>query len=121
MRRIPTRRPLPAAALAAAALLGLAPGAAADPAATAGAVRITQSDGVVLPVGRDIASVLIADPGIADVQPLSNRTLFLFGKAEGTTRLFVLDEGDRIVLERRVVVTRALHELARAARLASGG
>lgn len=77
-------------------------------------VRITASDGMVLPIGQDIASVLVADPDVADVQPLSEQTLFLFGKSRGATRLFVLDSDDEIVFERRVVVTGGLQDLRRA-------
>lgn len=75
------------------------------------AVRVTESEGLVVPVDRDAASILVANPDIANVQPLSDRSLFLFGKAVGATMVFVLDADDEIILERRVVVTRSLRML----------
>lgn len=78
-----------------------------------GAIRVTSSDGALVSVDADVASVLIADPTIADVQVLSGRTLFLFGKVPGATRLFVLDAADDVMLERRVVVTAALSQMDR--------
>ena len=84
---------------------------AADP--LLGSVLISQSDGVVLKSPYSIASVLVADPGIANVQPLSEDTLFLIGKSVGATRLFILDDKNEILSEHRIVVSTALSALSR--------
>ncbi|MEM7641676.1 MAG: pilus assembly protein N-terminal domain-containing protein [Pseudomonadota bacterium] len=74
-------------------------------------LRITESDGILLPTDAHIGSVLVADPEVANVQPVSDRTLFLFGKSVGATTLFVLDDAEQVLLQRRVVVTRSLEGL----------
>ena len=79
-------------------------------------VRVTESDGLVIPFRRDVASVVVADPGIADVQLLSDRSIFLFGKAVGATKLYVLDSDDDIIVEQRIFVTRSLQRLQETAR-----
>lgn len=99
----------PIRAVPAAAVLGLALAAAA-PAQT---VRLTASDGTVLSTEVAIGSVLIADPDVANVQPLASDRLFLIGKEVGTTTLFILDEASEVVAERRVVVTQSLAGLGR--------
>lgn len=97
-----------AALLSASLLCG---GVASASPLTAGAVRVTESDGIVVPIRENAASVLIANPDIANVQPLSDRSFFLYGKSVGATKLFVLNENDEIILEQRVVVTRSLQAL----------
>ncbi|MCU0909953.1 MAG: pilus assembly protein N-terminal domain-containing protein [Rhodobacteraceae bacterium] len=86
--------------------------AAAGPAgAEVGALRVTASEGVFLDSPADMGTVLIADPAVANVQPVSDRSFFLFGKSVGATTLYILDLEDRVVLQRRVVVTRSLSQL----------
>ncbi|MEM7490655.1 MAG: pilus assembly protein N-terminal domain-containing protein [Pseudomonadota bacterium] len=75
------------------------------------ALRINSSDGTIMTTGQDVGSVVVADPAIADLQVLSDRKLFLFGKTPGTTRLFVLNAQDEIILERRLVVTPSLDRI----------
>ncbi|MEM7710329.1 MAG: pilus assembly protein N-terminal domain-containing protein [Pseudomonadota bacterium] len=75
------------------------------------AVRINSSDGTIMTIAQDVGSVVVADPNIADLQILSDRKLFLFGKTPGATRLFVLNTEDEIILERRLVVTPSLDRI----------
>lgn len=104
-----------------AAALGLctalaAPAAAQEAPATAeaaerGGIHIVQSAGRVLRAPQRIGSVLIADPAIANVQPLSETTLFLVGKARGSTELYILDDEENVIVRRGVFVTRSLADL----------
>lgn len=101
-----------AAAMAAAIAIALAAPAPAP--AQDAAIRIVQSRGTIVRSPERIGSVLIADPAIANVQPLSDRVLFVVGKSNGATELFILD-GDQNVIERRgVFVTRSLADMRRA-------
>ncbi|WP_227270255.1 pilus assembly protein N-terminal domain-containing protein [Roseobacter weihaiensis] len=99
-------------------LLGLAPNVGGGTPITA--VRITQSEGVVITLPADMGSVLIADATVANVQPISDRSFFLYGKQVGATVLFVLDASDKITWQRRVVVTRSLSQLQMSLRGNSG-
>lgn len=78
-----------------------------------GAVRVTQSDGIVMNTDRSIGALLVADPAIANVQPLSDKALFLIGKSVGSTRLFILDDDNQIVEEHRVFVGASLSQMSR--------
>ena len=50
-------------------------------------IIIELSEGQLLRLDRAMASVFIANPGIADVSAKSSRMLYLFGKSVGTTTL----------------------------------
>ncbi len=76
-------------------------------------VRMTESDGMVIALEHDASSILVSNPDIANVQPLSDSSFFLFAKQVGNTTLFVLNEENEIIYERRVVVTRSLQNLTR--------
>lgn len=77
-------------------------------------ISLRSSDGTLVRMEDDASSVLIADPAIADVQLVSDRSIFVFGRVPGSTRLFVLGENDEIMLERRVIVSRTLNEVQQA-------
>ncbi|HEY8618427.1 type II and III secretion system protein family protein [Phenylobacterium sp.] len=101
--------------LACAAVLALAGGSAAQAQRTKGkavasesAVRTVTADGsgyggqLSLPIGgskilrfnQTIGRVMVGDPKVADVVPLSDRTLYVLGKAAGASSLTVLPAGD---------------------------
>ena len=95
-------------------VVALMAASAAGPAARAEpepSIRLVQSKGMVLRSPERIGSVLIADPEIANVQPLSEDTLFLIGKANGATELFILDADDNVISQRGVFVTRSLADM----------
>ena len=85
-------------------------------------VRTVQVDKAeLIRIDRDPGIVLVANPDIADVVIENKRLLFVLGRREGETRLFVLDgRGDEIlnldvvvtgVAERRITVQRGTAEL----------
>jgi Flp pilus assembly secretin CpaC len=65
---------------------------------------------VVLPIGTstqfhlsgDQSRISIADPEIADVQPVTRREIIVFAKKPGTTSLYVHNEAGDILLSRNV-------------------
>jgi pilus assembly protein CpaC len=61
--------------------------------------------------------VMVGDPEVADVNPLTDRTLSILGKKIGTTRVSVYGEGKKLVgifdVEVSYDVTRLTNELAR--------
>src|SRR3546814_15320403 len=58
-----------------------------------------------------MASVVIANPEIADVTAKSDRLLYLFGKRVGTTTLFALDGNDNVIANVSVTVDHSLTRL----------
>ncbi|MEO3429981.1 type II and III secretion system protein family protein [Pelagibius sp. CAU 1746] len=74
-------------------------------------IAIEIGEGQLLRLDRGMASVFIANPGIADVSAKSDRLLYLFGKAVGTTTLFALDSNDNVIANIQVNVTHSLKRL----------
>lgn len=74
-------------------------------------ISIEIGEGQLLRLDRGMASVFIANPGIADVSAKSDRLLYLFGKAVGTTSLFALDSNDNVIANIKVEVTHSLSRL----------
>lgn len=58
------------------------------------------------------ASVLVANPDIADVEVRSPRQIFIFGRAIGETTLYAYDASDRQILSTTVHVTHNLSSLS---------
>lgn len=64
-------------------------------------------------LGRPIQDVLITDPDVADIQLTQGNSLFIYGKQPGKTQIVAVGEGDRVLLDRVVVVLRDLAHLQR--------
>jgi len=65
---------------------------------------LTVGAGKLLSLPTPAATVFVADPSIADVQPPSASSVFVFGKKPGRTTLFALSRGGRPILAYNVVV-----------------
>ena len=98
------------AALAAAGVASLA---IAQPAAAqvsvaegvhAGELDVPINKSQVLRTDRPYSKALIGNPAIADVLPLSNSSLYVLGKAPGTTSLTLYDRSNRLIAVLDVVV-----------------
>lgn len=115
------------AALAVTVLMCQLP-AAGDAAAQSRSVRVGGADRttmvtVILGKSQDIhtgngfVDVMVGDPEIADVNPLTDHTLSILGKKIGTTRVTVYAEGKKLVgiydVEVSYDVTRLINELRR--------
>jgi pilus assembly protein CpaC len=92
-----------ASALIAAAILALASPAAvtAQIATLAGLggqqLAVAQGKSQLLRIGRPFAQVLVGDPAVADILPMSGNVLYVLGKKIGTTNLTVYDRGHALV------------------------
>ncbi len=74
-------------------------------------ITIEIGEGQLLRLDRAMSSVFIANPAIADVSAKSDRLLYLFGKAVGTTTLFALDSNDNVIANVAVKVNHSLSRL----------
>jgi pilus assembly protein CpaC len=86
--------------------VGVTPGALSEVTVAAGKSRVIE-----LP--ERYASLMIADPKTADVLPLSTHSVYVVGKAPGSTALSVYGPGKRLLAAVTVVVTGDLEGLKR--------
>ena len=77
------------------------------------------SDNITVLIGRAIVvestqpfvEVSVADPSVADVSPLSGRSIYIFGKTRGATTLTLLGENGRLITNVTIKVTPDIAEL----------
>lgn len=67
-------------------------------------VAVVEGTGRVITLSEEAASVFVGDPGIADVQAVSPRSLYLSGVSPGTTNVLALDFEDRLIAKYQVRV-----------------
>ncbi len=102
--------------LAKAALLGLAVTGASVPQVGAqtlsimegevsSALQVPMNRAVVVEAQNPFAELSIANPGIADISTLSDRTIYVLGKAPGRTTLTLLGPDGRLITNVEVQVT----------------
>jgi pilus assembly protein CpaC len=96
-------RSRPFVALLLLALL-LAPAASPAQAPAVEVMTVHVNAGELLRLDRPAAKVFIADPEVADFQAASASSILVFGRRSGRTNLYALDERDRLVVSRTVVV-----------------
>lgn len=85
-------------------------------------VNTQQSGGISLSVGAgqlvrtdaDFVNVFVANPQVADVQVASSRVLYLTATGIGETTIFVLGEGDEVLMSADVRVTHNARALSAA-------
>ena len=68
-----------------------------DAALHAGALEVPANKSQVVTADRPIARALIGNPAIADVLPISERSVYVLGKQFGTTSLTLYDRGNRVI------------------------
>ena len=101
------------AVFAGAVLCGLAGGAAAQPSITtltdkssfAGDFEIPVNKSQILKVDRPFKDILVGNAKIADVLPLTDRTLYILGKELGTTSLSIYGPNKSLLAIVDIVVT----------------
>jgi len=77
------------------------------------------SDNITVLIGRAIVvestqsfiEVSVADPNVADVSPLSDRSIYIFGKTRGATTLTLLGENGRLITNVTIKVIPDIAEL----------
>jgi pilus assembly protein CpaC len=62
-----------------------------------GAIDVPINRGIVVEVSEPFVELSIANPNIADISTLSDRTAYVLGKAAGRTSLTVIGEGGRLI------------------------
>ena len=75
------------------------------------AMAVMVDQAVILESSRPFAELQIAQPDIADVQPLSDRTVYLLGRRIGRTSLALLAADGTLIDDVRIVVEPDLSEL----------
>lgn len=76
-------------------------------AANAGEVWLTMDYVKPFTIDRPASQIIVGNPGIADIQVQDANNVLLYGKAPGTTNMFILDEnGEQI--DNLIVRVRAL-------------
>jgi pilus assembly protein CpaC len=71
----------------------------------AGEFEVAIHKSQILKVDQAFADLLVGNPKIADVVPLTNRTVYVLGKAHGTTSLSIYGPGKTLLAILDVVVT----------------
>lgn len=107
-------RLLAIALLAAAALLpwrAMAQTSVAAVPVNGGSLSIERNQGKLVRLAKAASSIFIANPAVADVTVKSARLVYVFGKVNGTTTLFAVDNDENVVADLRVVVTHNLNGL----------
>ena len=115
-----TRLCLALLSLGAPALLTAAPAAAQSGPALpsrdlhAGTLEVPLNKSQVVNADRPIAKAMIGNDDIADILPLTDRSIYVLGKKMGTTSLTLYDAANRVNAEgiQCVVVTEGLLEVA---------
>jgi pilus assembly protein CpaC len=98
------------AAITTAVLLATAPSAAAQGAALLGGGRnyelvVGAGKSEVLELPEPYTDLMIADPKIADVLPLNRHSVYVVGKAQGSTALTIYGPGRRLLAAANVIVS----------------
>lgn len=77
---------------------------------TSSRLQVPLNRAIVVESDTPFAELSIANPGIADLSSLSDRTIYVLGKAPGTTTLTLFDAAGRLITNVDVVVTPDLSE-----------
>jgi len=86
-----------------------------------GRVTVAVGQSETLRVSEAFENVVVGNPGIADVAPLTDQTLYLLGGAVGTTNLAVYDAASELIAVLDVEVTSDLRGLREALNAALPG
>jgi len=73
--------------------------------ATSADLPIASGEASYMNAGGAVRDVVVADPSVADVSIVNERTLVVMGKRPGVTSLMVFGAGGRTLVNRQVVVS----------------
>ena len=79
--------------------------------APSSAIHVTKNQAVVVKAAKPFAELSIANPNIADISTISNRTIYILGKTLGQTTLTLLDKEGTLITNVNVHVTPDIVEL----------
>ncbi|HUC63660.1 MAG TPA: type II and III secretion system protein family protein [Alphaproteobacteria bacterium] len=74
-------------------------------------IVIDVEKGTLIRLDRNVDTVFVADPDIADVKVKSPRLIYLYAKAPGETSLYAVDAEQHVLLSRPVLVKRDVARL----------
>jgi len=74
-------------------------------------MSIEVNKGTLVRLDRPASEIFIANPDIADVQVKSARVVYIFGKQQGETSFYAIDENDETIYSTSVQVTQNLSAL----------
>ncbi|MCX7567598.1 type II and III secretion system protein family protein [Sulfitobacter sp. F26169L] len=77
---------------------------------TSSRLQVPLNRAIVVESDTPFAELSIANPGIADLSSLSDRTIYVLGKSPGTTTMTLFDAAGRLITNIDVVVTPDLSE-----------
>ncbi|MEM7506272.1 MAG: type II and III secretion system protein family protein [Pseudomonadota bacterium] len=78
---------------------------------TSNSITVLQNRAVVIDSAQPFTEVSVAQPEIADVSPLSDRSIYIFGRGRGATTLTLLGENGRLITNVTIKVEPDLGEL----------
>ncbi|MBY8976345.1 type II and III secretion system protein family protein [Rhodobacteraceae bacterium NNCM2] len=78
---------------------------------TSNNITVLVNRAVVIDSAEPFTEVSVAQPEIADVSPLSDRSIYIFGRGRGATTLTLLGEGGRLITNVTISVEPDLAEL----------
>lgn len=78
---------------------------------TSSDIKVLVNRAVVIDSAEPFTEVSVAQPEIADVSPLSDRSIYIFGRGRGSTTLTLLGEGGRLITNVTISVEPDLAEL----------
>jgi pilus assembly protein CpaC len=85
----------------------------AFPALAGESIVIEVNKGQMVRLERAAASVMVADPSIADIQVVGPKMVYVHAKRIGETSIYAIDKGDKTILDATVEVTHNLSKLKR--------
>lgn len=74
-------------------------------------LELNVGESKMIRLNTDAKTVFLVNPNIADYQLPASRTLFLFAKKRGSTSLYVLDDKQRLLYSRKIIVSENMNEL----------
>lgn len=77
-------------------------------------LALEAGNGQLVRLDGPAASVLIADPAIADVASVSPSVLWVYGILPGETNVFVVDANDNVLARLELTVTQSVRQVSRA-------
>jgi pilus assembly protein CpaC len=75
-------------------------------------VSVGLGKGMTLRLPRPAKNVFVADPSVANINPVSNQLVYLFGKKDGETTIYAVDNNDRVIYSATVRVANNLQQLS---------
>lgn len=81
-------------------------------------VTIGKGKGMTLRLPKSAKNVFIANPAIADVNPVSNQLVYIFGKTDGETTFYAVDNSDHVIYSSTIRVINNVSQLGEMLRMA---